>query len=120
MPGWKPLIVCSDVVRDAVTNAVTQTLPACDFGTLILLINNIIYDLIFISSLLATAAFAYAGFKLLTSGGDEGALKDAKKIFTTTLKGFLWILVAWLLVYTITNGLLGANSGYSILGAPTK
>jgi hypothetical protein len=65
---------------------------------------------------LATMAFAYAGFILLTSGGSEGKKDEAKKIFTKVLIGYLWILGAWLLVYTITSVLL--NSGYSVLGAP--
>ena len=107
MPGWQPLIVCG------------QTgLPDCGFASLIVLVNHLITDLIILSTLFATVGFMYVGLKLLTAGGDEGAMKAAKKSAWSILKGFLWILVAWLLVYTITNGLL--TSGYSILGAPTK
>ena len=107
MPGWQDLIVCG------------QTgLPECDYGALITLVNHLIHDLIILSTLFATVGFMYVGFKLLTAGGDEGAMKKAKDSAWAILKGFFWILVAWILVYTITNGLLTA--GYSILGAPTK
>lgn len=106
MAIWKPLIVCN-----------SPDFPApCSFGHLILLAQNLISDLIVISTFLATAAFAYAGFKLLTSGGNESAKNEAKDIFLKVLKGYLWILGAWLLVYTITSALL--NPGFSILGAP--
>ncbi len=100
--GWEPLIVCGGA--------------DCGFGDLIKLTNALIHDLIILSTLLAAIAFSYVGFKLLTAGGDEGAMKSAKASAWAVLKGFLWILVAWLLVYTITNGLLAP--GYSLLGAP--
>jgi len=99
------LIVCDGTVADP-----------CTFSDLITLAQNLINALITISTLLATAAFAYAGFILLTSGGNESAKTRAKEIFRKVLVGYLWILGAWLLVYTITSVLL--NPGYSILGAP--
>lgn len=90
--------------------------PDCTFGDLIKLARNLINALIIISTFLATAAFAYAGFILLTSGGQESAKTKAKEIFRKVLIGYLWILGAWLLVYTITSVLL--RPGYSLLGAP--
>ncbi|MDO8590308.1 MAG: hypothetical protein Q7R69_03515 [bacterium] len=101
---WKTLIVCDGVEK------------LCTFSSLILLAQNLINNLIVISTFLATAAFAYAGFILLTSGGNESAKTKAKEIFRKVLVGYLWILGAWLLIYTITSVLL--NTGYSLLGAP--
>ena len=98
------LIVCDGV-----------TVP-CTFAKLVELVKNLITALIIISTFLATAAFAYAGFLLLTSGGSESKKDDAKKIFTKVLIGYLWILGAWVLVYTITSVLF--NTGYSVLGKP--
>jgi putative copper export protein len=104
---WQPLIVCyGSAPYD----------KACEFKDLVILLQNLITDLILLSTLLATIAFAYAGLKLLTSGGNESARKEATEIFLKVLKGYLWILGAWLLVYTITSVLL--NPGYSLLGAP--
>ena len=99
---WKTLIVCNG--------------PDCNFGHLITLTQNLINNLIVLSTFLAVATFAYAGFILLTSGGSTGKKDEAKKIFIKVGIGYLWILGAWLLVYTITSVLL--NTGYSILGAP--
>ncbi|MBI2673727.1 MAG: hypothetical protein HYX23_00380 [Candidatus Zambryskibacteria bacterium] len=99
------LIVCQGTTADP-----------CTFGHLILLAKNLINALVILSTFLATAAFAYAGFILLTSGGSEGQRDKAKDVFKKVLKGYLWILGAWLVVYTITSALL--NPGFSILGAP--
>ncbi len=107
MALWQPLIVCSN----------PPDFPKeCDFDALMLLANHLITDLIILSTLFATAAFVYIGIKLLTAGGDKGAMESAKKSFKAVVTGFVVILVAWLLVYTITNALL--DPGYSLLGAP--
>ena len=103
MPGWQPLIVCSG--------------PDCGFGRLIQLAQNLITDLIILSTFLAIAAFVYAGVILLTSGGKSGKLEEAKGIFMKVLIGYLWILGAWLLVYTITSVLLKPEFGF-LLGKP--
>lgn len=94
----------------------TEALGECTFNHLIQLAQNLINFLIIISTFLATAAFAYVGIILLTSGGNESAKTQAKEIFRKVFIGYLWILGAWLLVYTITSVLL--NPGFSILGAP--
>lgn len=103
MPGWKPLIVCDG--------------PSCQFSDLILLVNNLIHDLVLISTLLAVIVFVWAGFLLLTSGGNKSTYDKAKGMLWKVLIGYLWILAAWLIVYTITSVLL-KDAGYSILGAP--
>jgi len=92
------------------------TTTPCTFAKLIELAKNLITALVIISTFLATAAFAYAGFLLLTSGGSESGKTKAKEVFKKVLIGYLWILGAWLLVYTITSVLL--KDGYSLLGAP--
>ena len=99
------LIVCDGTAADP-----------CTFSDLITLVKNLINALVILSTFFATAAFAYAGFLLLTSGGNESAKTKAKEVFRKVLIGYLWILAAWLIVYTITSVLL--NEGYSLLGAP--
>ncbi|MFZ2484740.1 MAG: hypothetical protein WAX80_00515 [Minisyncoccia bacterium] len=92
---WQPLVgpgVCSG--------------PDCTFGSLIILLKNLITDLVIISTLLAAMAFAYAGIVLLTSGGSEAKKETAKGILWKVLIGYLWILFAWIIVYTITSTLL--------------
>jgi len=108
MAIWEPLIVCDGVK--------TTELPECDFNSLITLVKVLITDLVYLSTFLAVAAFAYAGYILLTSGGNTSARDKAKGVFMKVLIGYLWILAAWLIVYTITSVLL--KPGYSLLGAP--
>ena len=89
------------------------TANPCTFAKLVELVQNLITAMVVISTFLAAAAFAYAGILLLTSGGSEGKKDEAKKIFTKVLIGYLWILGAWVVVYTIVSTLL--NSGYFLL-----
>lgn len=98
---WKPLIVCN---------------ADCNYFNLIQLAQNVISNLIFLSTIFAIAAFMYAGFLLMTSGGSSSKKDEAKKIFWNVVWGFAWILGAWIVVYTITSLLL--KGGYSILGNP--
>ena len=90
--------------------------PNCTFSSLITLVQNLITAMVVISTFLAAAAFAYAGILLLTSGVSEGKKDEAKKIFTKVLIGYLWILGAWVIVYTIISVLL--KQGYSLLTPP--
>lgn len=98
---WQPLIVCDG--------------PDCTFSSIISLVENLVTDLVLISTLLAVIAFAYAGFLLMTSGGSDKKRDDAKTVFINVMIGYLWILAAWLLIYTVTKLL---SPGFSLLGAP--
>ncbi|MBI1974398.1 MAG: hypothetical protein HYS51_00860 [Candidatus Zambryskibacteria bacterium] len=99
------LIVCNGTDADP-----------CTFAKLMELAQHLINWMITLSTFFAVAAFAYAGFLLLTSGGNEATKNKAKDIFTKVLIGYLWILGAWLLVYTISTILL--RPGISLLGTP--
>lgn len=103
---WKPLIVCYN-------EKIAEYNHPCGFNDLLVLVQNLITDMVVLSTLIATAAFAYAGFKLLVSGGNPSAKDKAKEIFRKVIIGYLWILGAWLIVYTISSVLL--NDGFSLL-----
>ncbi len=113
--GW--LLVGTQSVHAQIFDLIvcgTDELGECTLNDLATLLQRLINALIIISTFLATAAFAYAGFLLLTSGGNEGSKTKAKDIFIKVLIGYLWILGAWLIVYTITSVLL--QPGFSMLG----
>ena len=84
----------------------------CTFAHLITLAQNVIRALILLSTFLAVIAFIYTGFLLLTAGGNESKKTRAKEIFKNVFIGYLWIVAAWLIVYTITNLL---EDGFSLL-----
>lgn len=92
----------------------------CTYSSLVGLLMRSINALVKYSTLLAVVVFIIAGFKLMTSGGSEGARKEAKKMFTAVLTGYIIILVAWLLVYTILKVLINPNEfgDYSLLESP--
>ncbi len=87
-------------------NAAGEYENPCDFNQLINLANIVISFLLFyIASPIAAVIFCYAGFKLLTSGGNEEAMTNAKKMIMTMIKGYLIALAAWLVIHTIVKEL---------------
>ena len=75
----------------------------CNLNMLMLLIDNIIKFIILkLAVPIAAIMFAYAGFLLITSGGESSEAKSkAKGIFLNTLLGLLIVLGAWLIISTI-------------------
>ncbi len=61
---------------------------------------------------LSAVAFAWAGFIYITAAGSEEKIKRAHSIFWKVAIGFLLVLGAWLIVFTITQFLA---PGFSIL-----
>ena len=105
LPGWQNLIVCGS------SNA-TNT-GDCGFGDLLNLAKALMADLTIIATLLVIVAAVMIGFTLLTSEGSTSAKEKAKGMAWTVLKGYFFIIVAWVLVYTISSALLAP--GFSLL-----
>lgn len=103
---WKPLIVCNNPNK-------TEFAHECGFNDLVVLANHFIFDLILISTLIAVVAFIYIGFDLVTSQGNVGKATAAKERAWNVMWGYIWILAAWVVVYTITNTLL--EPGYNFI-----
>lgn len=80
--------------------------PDCGFPHLMELAKNIMDFLITVSIPLSAIVFAYAGFLFMTAAGNEGQVSRAKEIFTKVLIGFVFVLCAWIIVWSITNVLL--------------
>jgi hypothetical protein len=85
------------------------------WDNLMKLINNVV-TFIFVRLAVPIAAimFAYAGFELLTSGGDVAKLKKAKSVFTNVAIGLIFVAASWLIVHTIliTLGYTGLDVGF--------
>ncbi len=74
----------------------------CTFEKLLLLVNKVLRFLIFIIGVpIVTLSFAYAGFLMVTSGGNSGKKEEAKKIITSATIGLVVLLAAWLIVRTV-------------------
>jgi hypothetical protein len=85
--------------------------PTCSACHIVELINRLIKWLIGIVILLFAVLAVWAGFGLVTSGGNPSALSDAKSRFTNAFIGFLIVLAAWLLVDTLMRGIVSGTDG---------
>ncbi len=78
----------------------------CDFNGLLDMINNTIDFLLFtIATPLIALILCYAGFLLITSGGNSESRSKAKKIIKNVIIGYIIALTAWLVVHTILKTL---------------
>src|ERR1035437_225807 len=107
MPGWQNLIVCNET-----SNVVNGSPTGCGFTDLISLAKAVMTDLTILATLLVIVVAVIIGVTLLTSQGKPAAMAAAKGRAITVLIGYLWILGAWVLVYTISSALLAP--GFSL------
>ena len=72
------------------------------WDNLMKLINNIVSFVLFkLAMPIAAIMFAYAGFELLTAGGEVSKMTKAKKIFMNVALGLIFAAAAWLIVNTL-------------------
>ncbi|MCM2339260.1 MAG: pilin [Burkholderiales bacterium] len=90
----------------------------CGFNDIFALIKKVM-DYLFLGFILPVSAilFAYAGFELVTSGGDTEKKSKAKNIFINVLIGLVVSLGAFLIVKTVLN-IVGfdTNAGINMFG----
>lgn len=79
----------------------------CSLCSLVQMVNTIILWLFGIIFLIFAVIMFIAGWGLITSGGNQVALNDAKTKFQNALIGLLIVMAAWLLIDSIMKGLLG-------------
>ncbi len=87
---------------------------SCTWSDLINLINRIIDLLLYATIVIATITLVYAGFLMLTSGGNSGKVEQAKGMIGKVVLGFVFTFGAWLIVHFILTT-LGVNPNYSML-----
>lgn len=81
---------------------------ACDLVTMV---QTIITWLIGIIFLIFAVLFLVSGFQLVTSGGNQNAVSDAKSKFTNSIIGLIIVLASWLLVDTLMRAVLPNDTG---------
>ena len=107
IPGWEPLTGFCDPLLKSTEQG------ACNFVALIQLIKNGIHDLVIFSTFIVVMVFVYAGLTLLFSRGNQNKSTEVKGMFWKVVVGYVWILAAWPIVYTITSVLL--NDSFNFL-----
>lgn len=86
--------------------------PDCNFNTLIDTINRVINFLIFyIGFPIVAIVVAWAGVKLLTSGGSEKAKSEAKSMIFKVIIGLVVALLCWAIIKLILVGLGYTSTG---------
>jgi hypothetical protein len=83
--------------------------PDCNWSHFLDLIKKVINFAVSLGIAFSAIIFAWAGWLYMSSGGDEGKVKEAHGIFTKMLWGFLFALGAYLIVQLILTS-LGANT----------
>jgi len=96
------LILIAPALSFAAQNPPTGLVPCmdgkdCDFGKLMLLIDNVIKFILF------KMAIPIAAIMLVTSGGSTEKRGIAKKVFTNTALGLIIAVAAWLIIKTILS-----------------
>lgn len=86
----------------------------CNLSMLVQLVENILAFFMYTVPFVAAALFAWGGIRYMTAGGNESQIREAHKIFGYAALGLVFVLVAWLVVYTIMKG-LNVDSRYWFL-----
>ena len=113
-PPPPPIDSGSGLVKCGLSDANGKIENPCGFDQLLKLINDVI-SFVFTNLILPFAAimFAYAGFELITSGGETSKREKAKKIFTNVAIGLIVAAAAFLIVKTILL-IVGARTDIGI------
>ena len=84
----------------------------CGFTELIDMINKIInFILTRLAVPIAAIMFAYAGFLLVTSGGESSKRTKAKSIFINVAIGLIFIAACWIIIHTVLS-ILGYDQSW--------
>lgn len=88
----------------------------CDWNDLMNLVNTVINFILYKMAIpIAAIMFTYAGFKMVTAGGEAAhARTQAKEIFTNTVIGLVLAVASWLIIKMILTvlGYQGAWIGF--------
>lgn len=91
-------------------NGVIPDADLCGFNALMALVNKVINFILYYMAIpIAAIMFAYAGFLMVTAGGEAaGARTKAKSIFFNALIGLVLAAACWLIVKLILS-IVGYN-----------
>ncbi|MSU55250.1 MAG: hypothetical protein EXS46_01770 [Candidatus Taylorbacteria bacterium] len=73
----------------------------CGWNDFIVGITNVTNYFIIMGTAVSALAFGYAGYLMMTAGGEMSKIQEARSIFGKVLVGFLIMLSAWLIVHAI-------------------
>jgi hypothetical protein len=106
--SFAALVNCGNSVVG--TDGVTTIPNSCGFDDAVFMINGTINWIIGLAGVIFTISFVYGGFLYMTSGINPGNKAKAKSLLWNTLLGFVIMLTAWLIVYTLLTYLVPSDS----------
>ncbi|MFA6257545.1 MAG: hypothetical protein WC671_00860 [Candidatus Paceibacterota bacterium] len=113
------LIVPALSLADGLVPCDNSAEKLCDFNAFMALINKVIHFILFNLVIpIAAIMFAYAGFLLITAGGEvAGARTKAKGIFFNAVFGLIIAVAAFLIIRTVLSilGYEGSWLGFNPL-----
>jgi len=71
--------------------------------------NRVIKFLLYLSIPFVLGIIVFTAFKYLTANGNPAKLADAKRMLKYVIIGLIWILLSFILVYTVLDNLLSDN-----------
>lgn len=105
-PGY-PLVPCGGFATIDETGGIGGEQPECEFGHLLMTIDNIItFVSLYLSIPIATIVFAVAGFTYITAAGNTGKIQAAHKMFSRTFVGLLIALSSFLIIHFIVSNVV--------------
>ncbi|MBI5645053.1 hypothetical protein HY970_03060 [Candidatus Kaiserbacteria bacterium] len=81
----------------------------CDIAQLA---QNILNAGIYIAVILSAILFAWAGWNMLTAGGNSEQYTKGRKIFANVFIGLVIILVGWIVIDTLMRSFIPDSSGF--------
>lgn len=106
------ILILSPFLMFAQGDGLVPCTDDCDFNKFLELINKVLhYVVIGLAVPIMAIMFCYAGFLMLTSGGEASQKTKAKKIFTNVAIGFIIAAAAFIIVKFILN-LLGYDGAW--------
>lgn len=98
--------------------------PGCQACYVVELVNNVVTWLVMILGVIAAILIVVSGVRLVVSGGNVGAMEEAKRSMTNLIIGYLIVLSAWLAldyglkVLLIGDGAFGVWNEVSCVAQP--
>lgn len=105
--GCRNVAYAQGLVTDC--GSVSSPSTGCGWNELLQVVRNVINFVILLAAPCAALAFMWAGVLYFTAAGNESQIKKAHTIFTKVLIGFVIVLSAWLIVWTILNTFANSN-----------
>jgi hypothetical protein len=97
-------IISSNTKVEGYEDVSRQVSNPCGYEDLFKMINKVINYVLYVLFIpIAAILFAYAGFMLITSGGEVGKKKKALSVFWNVGLGLVIAVASWLIINTILS-----------------